>query len=135
MRLEMELPALPECVPDARDAITELCESLELELDLIERIRIAVTEACTNCVQHAYTNDYPNPTYMIEASLEAGALVIVAHDYGVGIVRGQPSVKAGLGLGLRLIDKLADSAGVSSRAGHGTRVEMRFAVRHSSGVT
>lgn len=135
VRLELELPARSEDVPGAREAITELCEQLEIEDDVVERIRIAVTEACTNCVQHAYAGDHRNPTHMLEASVEDGALVVVIHDCGVGIVRGQRSANAGLGLGLRLIDKLADSAGVSSRAGHGTRVEMRFAAHHSSAVT
>jgi anti-sigma regulatory factor (Ser/Thr protein kinase) len=97
MRLELELPALPECVRRAREAITELSEKLQLELDVVERIRIAVTEACTNCVQHAYPDDHPNPTYMLEASLQAGALVIVVHDCGVGYVPGQRSAHAGLG--------------------------------------
>jgi serine/threonine-protein kinase RsbW len=135
MRLELELPALPECVRRAREAITELSEELQLGLDVVERIRLAVTEACTNCVQHAYPDDHPNPTYMLEASLQACALVIVVHDCGVGFVPGQRSAHAGLGLGLRLIDKLADSAGISSHTGHGTRVEMRFAARESRGVT
>jgi histidine kinase-like protein len=67
--------------------------------------------------------------------LEEGALVVVVHDCGAGIMPGRRSANAGLGLGLRLIDKLADSAEVSSRAGHGTRVEMRFAVRNVTGVT
>lgn len=120
---------------EGREAITELCERLEIEDDVVERIRIAVTEACTNCVQHAFAGNHRNPTYMLEAGVEDGALVVVIHDYGFGIVRGQRSTNAGLGLGLRLIDKLADSAEVASRVGHGTRVEMGFAAHHSSGLT
>jgi anti-sigma regulatory factor (Ser/Thr protein kinase) len=34
-------------MPDARDAMTELGEQLEVEYEVLERIRIAVTEACT----------------------------------------------------------------------------------------
>ncbi len=38
----------------AARAIARLCEHLELEEELAGQIRLAVTEACTNCVLHAY---------------------------------------------------------------------------------
>ena len=53
-RLELEQPAVPDSVPLARFQITGLCEELCLEEELTARIRLAVTEACTNCVLHAY---------------------------------------------------------------------------------
>lgn len=125
--LELEIAAVPEALPQARAAITELCAELDLDDDVVERVRIAVTEACGNCVRHAYGPSPASATYMLETHLDADALVVVVHDYGVGIVK--TSANAGLGLGLRLIEELSESVDVSSRAGHGTRVAMRFPVR------
>jgi anti-sigma regulatory factor (Ser/Thr protein kinase) len=129
--LELEFAAIPEGVTTARAAITSLCERLQLADDVVMRVRIAVNEACINCVQHAYTGDAPNSTYMLETRVEDDALLVIVHDYGVGIVEGTPSASAGLGLGLRMIEGLADSTDISSRTGHGTRVAMRFVIPSS----
>ena len=53
-------------------------------------------------------------------------------DCGIGMAHGQRSPTEGLGLGLRLIEELADEGDVSTRPGHGTRVVMRFALRPSA---
>jgi anti-sigma regulatory factor (Ser/Thr protein kinase) len=127
--LELELAAAPETVPNARSAVSELCDQLAIEDDVAERVRITVTEACANCVQHAYRGAPASSTYMLETRIEDHALVVIVHDCGVGMI---PSKNAGLGLGLRLIEELADSAEVSSRPGHGTRVEMRFAAHFAA---
>ena len=124
--LELEFAAIPEGVTSARAAITALCERLQLADDVVTRVKIAVNEACINCVQHAYGGDRPDCTYMLETRVEDESLLVIVHDYGAGMVDDTPSTNAGLGLGLRLIKGLADGTDVSSNAGHGTRVTMRF---------
>jgi stage II sporulation protein AB (anti-sigma F factor) len=126
VRLELELAAVPEDVPRARAAITDLCARLEIAADVVERVRLAVTEACANSVLHAYDGDSVDPTYMLETSMEGDALLVVVHDCGRGVQR---SRNAGLGLGLRLIEELADQTYLSSRPGYGTRTMMRFELR------
>jgi anti-sigma regulatory factor (Ser/Thr protein kinase) len=132
-RLRIELPARPEEVPSARGAITRLCEHLELEEELAGQIRLAVTEACANCVLHAYdasgaAGELPASTFALEARVDDDALVVVVRDAGAGISRCR-SARAGLGLGLRLIRQAASSVDITSRPGRGTRVAMRFALR------
>jgi serine/threonine-protein kinase RsbW len=128
-RLRIELEAVPETVPSARGAITRLCEHLELEDELAGNIRLAVTEACSNCVLHAYdSHDAASATFALEARVEDDALLVVVRDSGVGLRSDRPS-KAGLGLGLRLMREAASSVDISSRPGRGTRVAMRFALR------
>ena len=129
-RLRIELQAVPEKVPSARGAITRLCEHLELEDELTGQIRLAVTEACTNCVLHAYDGEpgpVPAPTFALEARVDGDALVVVVRDAGGGIPAVR-SARAGLGLGMRLIEKAASSVDITSRPGRGTRVAMRFAL-------
>ncbi len=125
-RLELEQPAAPDSVPKARFQVMELCEELCLEKELTARIRLAVTEACTNCVLHAYGDEArPGSTYMLEASVDGDDVVVVVNDCGIGVARA--AATSGLGFGLRLIDDAADGTVVSSRPGYGTRVVMRFA--------
>jgi anti-sigma regulatory factor (Ser/Thr protein kinase) len=126
-RLKIELQAVPERVPSARSAITRLCEHLEIEEGLAGQIRLAVTEACTNCVLHAYP-DGTGSTFALEARVDDDALVVVVRDAGSGITAAR-SAKAGLGLGLRLMRQSASALDVTSRPGGGTRVAMRFAIR------
>ena len=126
-RLSLVLPAVPAGVPRARDAVTDLCERLGLERDLADDIRLAVTEACTNCVLHSPAEGGASPTFVLDAHIDEGELVVVVRDFGGGIL-GAPAGNSGLGLGMKLIEQLSASSQVSSRPGRGTRVSMRFGV-------
>jgi anti-sigma regulatory factor (Ser/Thr protein kinase) len=148
-RLSISLPATPERVPAARGAITLLCEELEIEAALAGDIRLAVTEACTNCVLHAYVGDCPDehPTFALEARVEDDELLVVVRDSGSGELRprggsgggrggaaargprGGGGGSGGLGFGLGLMRQLASSVDVLARPGRGTRVALRFALR------
>jgi anti-sigma regulatory factor (Ser/Thr protein kinase) len=123
----LAIPALPSGVPSARSAITQLCEQLEIEDERTEDIRLAVTEACANCVLHSHTAQVRQPTFVLDAHVEDHALVVSVRDFGGGLQRA-PLETRGLGLGLELIERLADSAQVASRPGGGVRVTMRFAM-------
>ncbi|MDX6538554.1 MAG: serine/threonine-protein kinase RsbW [Gaiellales bacterium] len=126
-RLSLVLPAAPEGVPQARAAVTELCERLGVEADQADGIRLAVTEACTNCVLHSHPDGDGDATFVLDAHVDDGALVIVVRDFGGGLLRA-PVGSGGLGLGMHLIEQLSESSQVSSRPGGGTRVLMRFTV-------
>ncbi len=127
--LMIELQAVPERVPSARGAITRLCEDLQIEEDLAGQIRLAVTEACTNCVLHAYADESgTDATFALEARVEDDDLLVVVRDDGAGITTVR-SGRAGLGFGLRLMRQAASSMDVVSRPGGGTSVAMRFALR------
>ena len=128
-RLKLELQAVPDRVPSARSAITRLCEHLEIGEELAGQIRLAVTEACTNCVLHAYGDASDiDSTFALEARVDDDDLLVVVRDAGTGITAAR-SGRAGLGLGLRLMRQAASSIDVTSRPGGGTRVAMRFALR------
>ncbi len=126
-RLRIELPAVPETVPSARGAITRLCEHLEIEDELTDHIRLAVTEACTNCVLHAYDERDGDETFALEARVEDDALLVVVRDAGTGITP-RPSPVPGLGFGMGLMRQVASSVDIASRPGRGTRIAMRFAL-------
>jgi serine/threonine-protein kinase RsbW len=128
-RMRIELPAHPDRVPAARGAITMLCEHLAIEDELTGDIRLAVTEACTNCVLHAYEEGSPEgATFALEARVEDDSLLVVVRDCGTGVMRPRAG-SAGLGYGLGVMREVASSIDVLARPGRGTRVAMRFALR------
>jgi anti-sigma regulatory factor (Ser/Thr protein kinase) len=68
--LTLELEAVPEWVPGARRAVADLCEELGVADELRERVRLATTEACANCVRHAYADHLPDAVSELDAHVE-----------------------------------------------------------------
>jgi anti-sigma regulatory factor (Ser/Thr protein kinase) len=123
MRLAMEASA--ENVPLARQAVTGFCEAAAVPRQVLDDTRLAVTEACTNVLVHAYLPDTAERPLEVEASIADGALELVVRDAGRGM--GVFSDSGGLGLGIPLITALATSVSIrAGRGGRGTEVVMRF---------
>jgi serine/threonine-protein kinase RsbW len=122
----LTLPALPANVAVVRHVLGAFAESMRLPDELIEDLRLAVTEACTNVVRHAYPAGDPGA---VEVRIEPGEerVYIVVADSGRGI--GTSSDTSGPGLGLPLIAAIADTVDVQSAPGGGSRVAMSFARR------
>jgi anti-sigma regulatory factor (Ser/Thr protein kinase) len=132
-RLALDLPAAPLGIPRARAAVTQLCEVLAVPDGVRERIRLAVTEACSNCVLHAYDGNASESMYRLEAGQEAGEVVVVVQDWGAGIGGGRDVAAArraegSYGRGVAVMRALATSVEIASLIGEGTRVELRFAL-------
>jgi serine/threonine-protein kinase RsbW len=124
-QLSLLLPAAPENVVVARQAITGLCEGLGFPARSTDDVRLAVTEACTNVVVHAYAPDTPAAQLELEASALDHELLVTIRDQGRGM--GVFTGAAGLGLGLPLIAALTRA--VEMRAGPGgvgTEIAMTF---------
>jgi anti-sigma regulatory factor (Ser/Thr protein kinase) len=83
---------------------------------------LAVTEAATNAVRHAYPTD-PHGAFFLAAQTDGAELVVIVRDYGVGLHA--PSAPGGLGVGLVVIDRLASSCQIAEGR-PGTLVTMRF---------
>src|SRR5919202_2855350 len=59
--VRLTLPARPENVSVIRHVLGAFAEALHLPDPVIEDIRLAVTEACTNVVRHAYGDGQSGP--------------------------------------------------------------------------
>jgi anti-sigma regulatory factor (Ser/Thr protein kinase) len=129
--LNVRVAATLQGVSAARFAITCLCDDLGIEGPLRDRIRLATTEACTNCVLHAYDGDPDEMTYGLDAHVELDTLVVAVRDTGIGLFLGRSAPTGDAGRGIPLIDLVADSAHIWSQPGEGTRVTMRFALPHA----
>src|SRR3954463_13480298 len=121
--VKLTLPARPENVSVIRHVLGAFAEALRLPDDLVEDLRLAVTEACTNVVRHAYPSDQTGPVEISIQPLEEHVSVIVS-DHGRGI--GTSSDTTGPGLGLPLIAAIADEVELLPVPGGGSRVAMTF---------
>jgi anti-sigma regulatory factor (Ser/Thr protein kinase) len=117
--LELKLPARAENVAVVRHAFGVLSVGEQTLAD----IKLAVTEACTNVVMHAYEDD-ARGSLEVDASFDETRLTVVIRDRGRGIVPRPDS--PGLGLGLPLIATLAESLELGSDDGDHTEVRMTF---------
>jgi serine/threonine-protein kinase RsbW len=120
--IRLTLPARPENVAVVRHVLGALAEALDLPAATTEDMRLAVTEACTNVVRHAYTGD--DGTIDVVVRPRGDDLEVVVADAGRGI--GPSPDTTGPGLGLPLIAALADSLEIERSASAGSRLIMSF---------
>ena len=89
-------------------------------------MKMAVSEACTNVVVHAY--DDVEGVLEVDMQADDRGLTIRVRDYGSGIHPHQQRARdvPALGLGLPLIAALSDSFELRGSSGQGTEVRMTF---------
>jgi anti-sigma regulatory factor (Ser/Thr protein kinase) len=120
-RIDLVLPALPESVPRIRRALVAFAVSHGYPDP--DAVALAVSEAATNAVQHAYPGGASGDVRAV-ACAEPDMLVVVVRDWGAGMA---PRVDSpGLGLGLPTIASLAAALDVEAADGEGTLLRMRF---------
>lgn len=125
-RLSRVWPAVAGSVSEARNAVTAFAEAAGATGDALAAVSLAVSEAVTNAVLHAYLDhDHPGPVE-IRARSEDDRVVVVVADEGRGMLPRTDS--PGLGLGLPLIAQMTESLEVHDRAGGGTEIRMAFAL-------
>jgi serine/threonine-protein kinase RsbW len=121
--LELTLPASPENVGVVRHVLGGVAEALGLDHELLDDIRLAVSEACANVVIHAYAGQ-PSGLMDVDVHASGGDLQVSVRDHGAGMAPRTDS--PGLGVGLPLMASLATSMELLSPPGGGTEVRMRF---------
>ena len=120
--LELTLPSRPENVAVVRHALGGFGDALDVPDQALADIKLAVTEACTNVVVHAYP-DGEGPLG-IRAWVRDERLTVVVLDEGRGMLPRPDS--PGLGLGLPLIATLAESLELGTDSDERTEVRMTF---------
>lgn len=117
-RMELQLACEPELIAVARLACATFASQLGFGLDEVEDIKLAVSEACTNVVRHAY-EDRQGKHFTICCWAEQNALVIEVRDVGRGIPSG-----ARTNLGTMIMRAVMDEVILQSAEGQGTIVRM-----------
>jgi serine/threonine-protein kinase RsbW len=122
--LRRVLPAVPSSVTALRTEVAAFAASAGIEDPLLSAIKLAVSEAVTNVVMHAYVDDPGTGEVRLRADLRAGEVQITISDDGCGMVPRLDS--PGLGVGLPFIAHLADALDIEHAANGGTRLSMTF---------
>ncbi len=128
--IKYEFPSLPQNVGLARTMTAAFAAQLEFNLAEIEEIRVAISEAVSNCVIHGY----PGKTGIIQLELAVikDALVITVKDFGKGIADIAQAKQATfstdperMGLGLVFMESFTDLMEIISKPNEGTTVIMK----------
>ena len=118
--------ALPGEVGRLRREVAGYAEELGAPEQVVDGVRVAVSEALSNAVLHAYAGRDPG-IMIAEAWCDADDLLVRVCDEGHGLV---PRVDSpGLGVGISLMASMADDFSVANRDGTpGTIVSLRFSL-------
>jgi anti-sigma regulatory factor (Ser/Thr protein kinase) len=124
--VRLTMPARPEGVAVVRQALAGIADALAVDATLLADMKMAVSEACTNVVVHAYEDS--EGLLEVDMMADESGLTVRVRDHGSGIhPHAQPhrDVPA-LGLGLPLIAALSDSFELRGSTGRGTEGRMTF---------
>jgi serine/threonine-protein kinase RsbW len=119
----LRLESKPQTLTIVRGMLSGVAELLEMDPELLDDVKTAVSEACNNVVLHAYGES----TGPMEVRVFAGATTIQVSvaDEGSGF-SGASAVDGGQGIGVSVIRALCSEAAFEARPGGGTEVVMRF---------
>jgi len=114
-------------VGDLRRRVASFAALAGMGDDELAEMQVAVSEALTNVVLHAYGAAAEVGDVRIDAEIRVHELVVCVRDYGPGLQAHQNS--AGLGLGLSIIARLSKSYDTRRCDDGGTELTMNFALR------
>ena len=129
--IRLTIPAKPEYITLGRLALTGIARLRPepFSPEVLGDLKLALTEACTNSVRHAYADGQGNVQILYELSDDR--LVVVVSDEGEGFEPPEtPSVAlegselSEGGLGIAIIEALADELEITERAQGGS--SLRF---------
>jgi serine/threonine-protein kinase RsbW/stage II sporulation protein AB (anti-sigma F factor) len=122
--LRRKLPAVPASVPVLRAAVADFVVAAGVQSPRVDAVKLAVSEAVTNAVMHAYVDDDEPGEVRVATCLREGEIRVVVSDDGHGMMPRLDS--PGLGVGLAFIADTADSLDIASGEGGGTVLRMSF---------
>jgi serine/threonine-protein kinase RsbW len=125
--VHLTIPAKPEYITLVRLALTGLWRLRNFSDEALADLKLAVTEACSNSVRHAY-GEGREGVVQIDYELHSDRLVIEVSDSGAGFdphswedERGELTEG---GLGLAIIRSLTDELELGDGGGQGSRLRL-----------
>lgn len=128
--VRLTIPAKAEYISLVRLALSGLSQSRDLSDETLGDLKLAVTEACSNSVRHAY-GDGGDGSVEVIYELHPDRLVVEVLDEGEGfsLADREPATQAEAlsegGLGIAIIRELADELELGPRDGRqGSRLRL-----------
>jgi serine/threonine-protein kinase RsbW len=129
--VRLTIPAKAEYITLGRLALTGLARSGQLPEETLADLKLALSEACSNSVRHAY-QDGRNGTVEIRYELRPDRITIEVEDDGNGFdleaLEAEEGELSEGGLGIAIIRAVSDEFEVAERE-NGEGVRLRFAKR------
>jgi anti-sigma regulatory factor (Ser/Thr protein kinase) len=122
---EATFPSDPPGVGALRREVAAFAERVGMDEEGIGSVKLAVSEAATNAVVHAYRDSESAGELRVRAFVDASELVVIVCDTGLGVAPRPDS--PGLGLGMPLMATVTSRFRVVSE-GRGTEIHMAFAL-------
>jgi serine/threonine-protein kinase RsbW len=134
LALSLALPRDELTVPVARHIASGAMDRLGVERECVTDIEVALTEACTNVIQHSG----PGDDYEISVTLDETHCVIRVIDRGHGfdsavLSDGSSDVSAERGRGIELMKALVDRVQFESKPEEGTIVHLEKVLDFTDG--
>ena len=124
--IRLTIPAKAEYITLGRLALTAIAGLRPLSDETLHDLKLALTEACTNSVKHAYGENGGSVDIVYE--LLSDRLAVEVGDAGTGFapgelagVSGEDDLEEG-GLGIEIIRALTDEVEIAEREGGGSRL-------------
>jgi serine/threonine-protein kinase RsbW len=126
--VKLSIPARAEYITLCRLALTGIAHVRDLSEEVLGDLKLALTEAASNSVRHAYA-DHGVGVVEIRYELLPDRLVIEVTDDGAGFdaaeVEGSPDDLSEGGLGIAIIRAIADEVEIGTQPG-GKGSRLRF---------
>jgi serine/threonine-protein kinase RsbW len=125
--VRLTIPARPEYITLGRLALTAIAGLRSFSDETLHDLKLALTEACTNSVKHAYGGDGDGSVDIVY-ELQGDRLAVEVGDAGSGFDpggarggNGDDDLEEG-GLGIEIIRALTDEVEIAERPGGGSRL-------------
>ena len=123
---EATFPSTPPGVGAMRREVAAFAHDAGMDDDGVGSVRLAVSEAATNAVVHAYRRNDDGGELKVRAFVDATELIVIVSDTGLGLTPRADS--PGLGLGMPLMASVTKRFQVVSDGRSGTEIRMAFAL-------
>lgn len=124
--ISLKIPNNTEYIAMVRISAAYVASKLDFDIETIEDIKIAISEACNNAIQHSnQENDY----FEIEYTIENNAFVACIKDSGKGFADEEycePNLEQlnENGLGIYIMKTLMDKVVIEANNNQGTCVKL-----------
>jgi len=129
--LRRALPAVPSSVTAMRAEVADFVTAAGIGEPLLTSVKLAVSEAVTNAVMHAYIGAEQPGEVRLDARVDEGRVLVTVADDGCGMTPRLDS--PGLGVGLPFIAHTTDTLEIEPGDSGGTRLRMSFRIAVGAG--
>jgi stage II sporulation protein AB (anti-sigma F factor) len=136
--MSLEFFSIADNLGLARVAVASFAAQVDLTLNELEEIKVAVSEAVSNAIIHGYENS-PTELIKIVATRSKGSIIIEVQDMGKGIEDVDKAVQPAystdperMGLGFVFIHSFMDKVIVKTKKDLGTTIIMEKLIKQNA---